>query len=168
MFQSNIRSDLTFLINSWHICLIIWPNPSYMPDLSHIFTLSSNPPTVKIPSHNPICRLYIKWSVIAQLVYRLAMDCTVRGSNPGGSIPQKSRPALGPTQHPVIWVLLIFPVVKGTGAWCWPPIHIYRRGKRKSRAIHLLPLCPFMAFSIVHFTFAVYKRPVLEVFILGL
>jgi hypothetical protein len=35
-----------------------------------------------------------------------------------------SRPALGPTQPPIKWVLSLFPVSKAAGAWRWPPIPI--------------------------------------------
>ena len=41
---------------------------------------------------------------IAQSVWRLATDWTVRGSNPGGRRDFPSRPALRPTQPPVQWV----------------------------------------------------------------
>ena len=195
MFQSNIRLDSTFLINIWPVYLrIIWPNPSYAPDLSHVWTLPSILPTAQTPSHNLICRLYIKWPVLAQLIllfyelfvckcvpyycHRLSTQLQLKICHidslltarcedripVGLNFPQTSRPALWPTQPPVIWVLLIFPVVKGTGVWRWPLIPIYRWGKRKNRAVYLLPLCPFMACSKVKFVFAVYKRLVHEVF----
>ena len=42
-------------------------------------------------------------------------------------------------------VCRVFPGGKTAGVWCWPPTPIWRRGWRKSSAIHLLPLWAFVA-----------------------
>ena len=46
-----------------------------------------------------------------------------------------------------------FPGDKAAGACRWPPTPIYRRGWRKSRVIHLLPLWAFVGCSRESFTF---------------
>jgi hypothetical protein len=61
----------------------------------------------------------------------------------GRDFPHPSRLALGPTQPPIQWIPRLFPRDKADGAW--------RRRKRKSRAILLLPLWTFVVFSRVNF-----------------
>jgi len=52
-----------------------------------------------------MCIYFLIMGPVAQSVKRLTTGWTVRGSNPGGGeIFRPSRPALGPTQHPVKWV----------------------------------------------------------------
>jgi hypothetical protein len=49
-------------------------------------------------------------------------------SHYGQDFPHPSRPALGPTQPSVQWVLGLFPGSKVAGAWHWPPTPIWRQG----------------------------------------
>jgi len=69
---------------------------------------------------------YIIYAGMAQMVSRLHTVWTVQGSNPGGGrdFPHPYRPAVGPTQPTVKWVVGLFLVGKMTGAWPWPPTHI--------------------------------------------
>ena len=89
------------------------------------------------------------WAGIAQSVKRLATGWTVRGSKPGGSENSHTRPdrPWGPPQPPIEWVR------EHTGELSWRGValtahpHLAPRLKRKSRAIHLLPLRAFVVCS---------------------
>jgi len=43
----------------------------------------------------------------------------------GRDFPHPSRPALGPTQPPIQWILGLSRGGKAAGAWRWPPTPIY-------------------------------------------
>jgi hypothetical protein len=84
----------------------------------------------------------------------LATDWTVRGSNPGwGEIFRTSPDRLWGPPSLLYSGYRVFSGGKAAGAWRWPLTPIYRRGLRKSRAIHLLPLWAFLACSRENFTF---------------
>jgi hypothetical protein len=100
------------------------------------------------------------WSLagIAQLVKRLSYGLDGPGDRipfERGDFPHLSRPPLGPIQPPTHCVPGITRGGGGgkvNGAWYWPPTHIYGRGWRKSRAIHLFSLWTFVACYTENFT----------------
>jgi hypothetical protein len=59
---------------------------------------------------------------LSQSALRLTTGWEVWGSNPGGvrDFLYPARPALGPKQHPIQWVLRFIPGGKAAGAWRWP------------------------------------------------
>ena len=96
----------------------------------------------------------VKGAGIAQSVLRLVSGWTVRGSNPGGGDIFRTRPDRPWGRSSLLYNgYRVFPGGKTAGAWRWPPTPIWRRGWRKSRAIHLLPLWAFAVCSRVNFTF---------------
>ena len=52
---------------------------------------------------------------------RYGLEGTGIESRWGREFPHPSRPALGPTQPPIQWVLDLFPGGKAAGAWRRPP-----------------------------------------------
>ena len=76
------------------------------------------------------------------------------GSNPGGGWDYPHHPdrLWGPPSL-LYNGYRVFPRGKVAGAWRWPPTPTQRWGKRKSRAIPLLPLWAFLACCRVAFRF---------------
>ena len=66
------------------------------------------------------------WAAIAQLVQRFATGWTVRGSNPGGGqiFRTRSYRPWGPLSL-LYNGYRLFPGVRASGAWRWPPTPIY-------------------------------------------
>ena len=101
--------------------------------------------------------------IIIQILLSRYND-SLRAGQSGNRIPAVARcyavVQTGPAayQLPVRLVLGLFREGKATGAWCWPPTPIWRRGWRKSRAIPLFPVWVFMACSTVTFTYTCYYR----------
>ena len=58
---------------------------------------------------------------VFSIATRYGLDGTGIESRWRRDFPHPSRPALGPTQPPIKWVLGILPGGKAAGAWCWPP-----------------------------------------------
>jgi len=53
-----------------------------------------------------------------------------------------SRPRLGPTQHPILWVLGLVPGGKAEGAWSWPFNTILCQGYEWVELYHYFPYVP--------------------------
>jgi len=89
-------------------------------------------------------------------------SCSLRAGRSGDQIqvrqdfPHASRPALGPNQLPLQWVLVLVPRDKAAGVWRSPSILIYRWGWRKSITVLPLTLRAFMACYRVKFIFYFY------------
>ena len=100
---------------------------------------------------------YLLCAGIAQSVQRLVTGWTVRGSNPVGGEIFRTRPDR-PWGPPSLLYngYRVFPEGKAAGEWRWSPTPIWSRGRRKNRAIHLLPLWVFVACYRVTFTFTFY------------
>ena len=94
-------------------------------------------------------------AAIAQSASRLSTGWTVRGSKPGVEARFSSPVQTGPWAHPTSYKIgtVSFPGVKRPGRCVEHPPLIWRRGWRKSTAIHLLPLRAFVACYRVTFTF---------------
>jgi hypothetical protein len=61
------------------------------------------------------------WDSVVCIATRYALDGLGIESRWRRDFPQQSRPALGPTQPPAQWVLVLFPRGKAARAWSWPP-----------------------------------------------
>jgi hypothetical protein len=75
----------------------------------------------------PIVHRYVGRDSVVGKVTCYGLDGPGIESQWGRDFSQLSRPALGPTQHPIQWVLGLFPGGKAAGAWSWPPTGVKER-----------------------------------------
>ena len=69
----------------------------------------------------------------------------------GRDFPHPSRPALGPTQLPIQWILGLFPGGKAAGAWRWPPTSSSVEVKERLELYLCSPSGVFVAYSRENF-----------------
>ena len=116
-------------------------------------------PPPPLPEKLEFCTI---WNVV--IFKKVGRDSSVGTATPYGMVVQEiearlgrdflhpSTQALGPTQPTMQWWLIFFPEVKAAGTWNLKSTLTQCRGWRKSGAIPLIPLCVFMACSVVNFT----------------
>jgi len=119
---------------------------AYMTKVIVAFPNFTNTPKNRIPvlncltphttTHSPhgITQICLCWRDSAVgIATRYGLDGPGIVSRRGEIFPNASRPSLGPSQHPVLWVPGLFPRGKAAGALRWPPTpHLAPRLRRSS------------------------------------
>jgi hypothetical protein len=114
-------------VRVWRYCLIIpWENWE-SPTIRHNDLLEIKPQALQMPQRTQATAFSINMYTFCPVgQYSSVSTATHNGldgpgieSRWGWDFPHLSRPALGPIQPPVQWVLCLFPVVKAAGSWIW-------------------------------------------------